>query len=152
MDESIGARLRRLRLGLGLSQRELAAEGVSYAYISRIEAGTRTPSVKALRKLAPKLGVSVEYLETGVDVIVLPLLRGDVDASIARWLPPELRGEGTWDALSDGERASILREAGAEAVRQIGSLVVATFVLREQEKQRESEERISALTTKRGGA
>lgn len=50
---------------MDLSQRELAAEGVSYAYISRIEAGTRSPSVKALRMLAPKLGVSVDYLETG---------------------------------------------------------------------------------------
>src|SRR5436853_5789401 len=37
--ESIGERLRRLRLDRGLSQRELASHGVSYAYISRIEAG-----------------------------------------------------------------------------------------------------------------
>mgnify|MGYP001087610836 CR=1 FL=1 len=65
LPEPIGVRLRRLRLGRGLSQRELAAPGVSYAYISRIEAGFRRPSVKALRKLAPKLGVSVHWLETG---------------------------------------------------------------------------------------
>ena len=51
-----------------MSQRDLAAPGVSYAYISRIEAGARQPSVKALRKLAAKLGVSVEYLETGSDL------------------------------------------------------------------------------------
>src|ERR687883_349935 len=66
--ESVGQRLRRLRLERGLSQRELAGPGVSYAYISRIEAGARRPSVKALRMLAPKLGVSVEYLETGSDL------------------------------------------------------------------------------------
>ncbi|HEY4908360.1 MAG TPA: helix-turn-helix transcriptional regulator, partial [Methylomirabilota bacterium] len=36
--ETIGERLKRLRLERGLSQRELAAPGVSYAYISRIEA------------------------------------------------------------------------------------------------------------------
>src|SRR5438045_4888235 len=66
--ESIGGRLRRLRLERQLSQRELASPGVSYAYISRIEAGARRPSVKALRQLAPKLGVSVEYLETGRDL------------------------------------------------------------------------------------
>src|SRR6266480_1428796 len=66
--ESIGGRLRRLRLERQLSQRELASPGVSYAYISRIEAGARRPSVKALRHLAPKLGVSVEYLETGSDL------------------------------------------------------------------------------------
>src|SRR5712691_4100321 len=66
--EPIGVRLRRLRLERGLSQRDLSSPGVSYAYISRIEAGARTPSVKALRMLAAKLGVSVEYLETGRDL------------------------------------------------------------------------------------
>ena len=66
--ETIGARLKRLRLQRGLSQRDLSSPGVSYAYISRIEAGARTPSVKALRKLSQKLGVSVEYLETGRDM------------------------------------------------------------------------------------
>jgi len=66
--ETIGQRLRRLRLARGLSQRELAGPGVSYAYISRIEAGARQPSVKALRTLSPKLAVSVEYLETGSDL------------------------------------------------------------------------------------
>src|SRR5258705_229765 len=63
--ETIGQRLKRLRLERGFSQRELAAPGVSYAYISRIEAGTRQPSVKALRRLAAKLEVSADYLETG---------------------------------------------------------------------------------------
>src|SRR5436853_7451019 len=66
--ETVGQRLRRLRRERGLSQRELSGPGVSYAYISRIEAGARRPSVKALRTLAPKLGVSVEYLETGSDL------------------------------------------------------------------------------------
>jgi transcriptional regulator with XRE-family HTH domain len=66
--EPIGERLRRLRSERGLSQRRLACPGVSYAYISRIEAGARTPSVKALRKLAGRLGVSPEYLETGSEI------------------------------------------------------------------------------------
>src|SRR3954462_7067544 len=66
--ESIGERLRRLRQDRGLSQRELASPGGSYAYISRMEAGARRPSVKALRQLARKLNVSPEYLETGSDL------------------------------------------------------------------------------------
>jgi tetratricopeptide (TPR) repeat protein len=66
--ETVGERLRRLRTDRRLSQRELSEPGVSYAYISRIEANTRTPSVKALRKLARKLGVSPEYLETGSEI------------------------------------------------------------------------------------
>ncbi len=61
--ESIGQRLHRLRIERGLSQRDLSSPGVSYAYISRIEAGARTPSVKALRQIADKLGVTVEHLE-----------------------------------------------------------------------------------------
>jgi transcriptional regulator with XRE-family HTH domain len=63
--ESIGARVRRLRRERGLSQRDLSEPGVSYAYVSRIEAGARQPSLKAIRILAGKLGVSPEYLETG---------------------------------------------------------------------------------------
>src|SRR5919206_4136580 len=66
--EPIGQRLRRLRLERRLSQRDLSSPGVSYAYISRIEAGARRPSVKALRQLARKLQVSPEYLETGSDL------------------------------------------------------------------------------------
>src|SRR5437868_545466 len=64
-DETIGQRLKRLRLERGLSQRELASPGVSYAYISRIEGGQRRPSLRAIRMLARALGVSAQYLETG---------------------------------------------------------------------------------------
>ena len=66
--ESVGARVRRLRLERGLSQRQLASRGVTYAYISRIESGQRIPSVRAIRLLARRLGVTPEYLETGVDI------------------------------------------------------------------------------------
>ncbi|TMK89991.1 MAG: helix-turn-helix domain-containing protein [Actinobacteria bacterium] len=63
--ETIGQRLRRLRLEKGMSQRDLAGPGVSYAYISRIEGGQRQPSLRAIRVLARKLGLSAQYLETG---------------------------------------------------------------------------------------
>jgi tetratricopeptide (TPR) repeat protein len=66
--ETVGARLRRLRLERGLSQRDLSSPGITYAYISRIEAGERTPSMKALRMLGLKLGVTPEYLETGSEL------------------------------------------------------------------------------------
>ncbi len=61
----MGHRIKRLRLENGLSQRDLSSPGISYAYISRIEADARTPSVKAMRRIAGKLGVTVEHLETG---------------------------------------------------------------------------------------
>src|SRR5919201_1514726 len=64
-EETIGQRVRRLRLKRGLSQRQLASPGVGYAYISRIEGGGRKPSLKTMRILARRLGVSLEELETG---------------------------------------------------------------------------------------
>ena len=63
--QTVGQRVAARRAELGLSQREIAVPGVSYAYISRIEAGSRRPSVRALRKLAPKLLTTVHWLETG---------------------------------------------------------------------------------------
>ena len=63
--ETVGQRIFRLRTERGLSQRGLSEPGVSDAYLSRIESGERRPSVAALRILARKLGVSLEYLETG---------------------------------------------------------------------------------------
>lgn len=63
--ETIGQRLRRLRKERNLSLRALAAPGVSYAMISRVEAGDRKPSLKTIRALARRLGVSAHYLETG---------------------------------------------------------------------------------------
>jgi ribosome-binding protein aMBF1 (putative translation factor) len=47
--ETVGRRIRRLREERGLSQRDLSEPGTSYAYISRVEAGVRNPSEKALR-------------------------------------------------------------------------------------------------------
>jgi transcriptional regulator with XRE-family HTH domain len=62
---TVGDRIRQRRLELGLSQRQLATKGVTYAYVSRLEANTRSPSVKALRQLAARLDVSVHWLEMG---------------------------------------------------------------------------------------
>jgi transcriptional regulator with XRE-family HTH domain/ATP/maltotriose-dependent transcriptional regulator MalT len=65
--ETIGERIRRLREEKGLRQRSLVSPGVTAAQVSRIESGKRNPSIKAVRQIARKLGVSPEFLETGVD-------------------------------------------------------------------------------------
>jgi transcriptional regulator with XRE-family HTH domain len=113
--ETIGERLKRLRLDRGFSQRELAAPGVSYAYISRIEAGTRTPSVKALRRLAAKLGVSADYLETGSDLdpeaareLRLSNLELSVRLGEIEGVEPALRAA-LDEALGAGDRSAMLR-------------------------------------------
>jgi len=67
----VGARLRASREAVGLTQRDLACEGVSNAYISRVEAGLRTASVDVLVTLAAQLRaagaepMSALYLLTG---------------------------------------------------------------------------------------
>lgn len=71
--ETVGKRLRRLRLQADMTQRALAADArlrggrksVTYAYVSRIESDERSPSVRAIRLLAAALGVTPHYLEFG---------------------------------------------------------------------------------------
>jgi transcriptional regulator with XRE-family HTH domain len=114
--ETIGQRLRRLRAEKGLSQRELAEPGVSYAYISRIEAGTRQPSVKALRKLARRLGVSADYLETGSEVGDAErreMLLADAELQLRLGIEPDaaetVLRELLADALDAGDRNAATR-------------------------------------------
>ncbi|MFL6136336.1 MAG: helix-turn-helix domain-containing protein [Frankiaceae bacterium] len=64
--ETIGQRLVRLRHENGLTQGRLAeAVGMSDSYVSLIEAGKRTPSRRALERLAERLGCAVDYLADG---------------------------------------------------------------------------------------
>jgi tetratricopeptide (TPR) repeat protein len=60
-----GERLHAARKAAGLSQRQLSFPGCTAAYISRIEAGARTPSYQVLREFAKRLGVTADYLATG---------------------------------------------------------------------------------------
>ena len=76
-DRHTGERIKRLRLERGLSQRELS-EGlarVSFAYVSRIEAGKRTPSLSALIRIAERLDTSALFLATGRRVGLCPFCR-----------------------------------------------------------------------------
>ena len=62
---AVGQRLRQAREVAGLTQRELSFEGCTAAYVSRIEAGARIPSLQILHEFAKRLGVTPEYLATG---------------------------------------------------------------------------------------
>ncbi len=62
----LGKRLRQLRRGKDLTQKQLAAlVGVTSSVISCYEIGERTPSPPVLRKLAATLNVSTDYLLSG---------------------------------------------------------------------------------------
>lgn len=80
---AVGRRLRDARERAGLSQRQLSFEGCSPAYISRIEAGERIPSLQLLREMGRRLGVSEDWLATGLDRDLLAEDRKLVDAEIA---------------------------------------------------------------------
>ena len=62
---AVGRRLREAREAAGLTQRELSFEGCTAAYVSRIEAGARVPSLQILREFGKRLGVSADFLATG---------------------------------------------------------------------------------------
>ncbi len=62
---AVGRRLKEARDRAGLSQRQLSFPGCSPAYISRIEAGDRIPSLQLLREMGRRLAVSEDYLATG---------------------------------------------------------------------------------------
>src|SRR5437763_5638129 len=65
--KEVGIRLKTARERVGLSQRQLAFPGCTAAYISRLEAGARVPSLQMINQLAIRLEVSGQWLATGVE-------------------------------------------------------------------------------------
>jgi tetratricopeptide (TPR) repeat protein len=63
----VGLRLKSARERAGLSQRQLSFPGCTAAYISRLEAGARVPSLQMINQLALRLEVSGQWLATGVE-------------------------------------------------------------------------------------
>jgi tetratricopeptide (TPR) repeat protein len=118
---AVGERLRTAREAAGLSQRQLAFPGCSPAYISRIEAGDRIPSLQLLRELGRRLGVSEDYLATGSDVrpVTFAVLEAEValrldDLERARTLYRELLDS----SLSTAERSQVEEGLGHLALRE----------------------------------
>ena len=71
--KAVGGRLRSARERAALSQRQLAFPGCTAAYISRIEAGARVPSLQMINQLAIRLDVSGQWLATGIEVAVIEI-------------------------------------------------------------------------------
>jgi transcriptional regulator with XRE-family HTH domain len=64
-DKNTGRRIKNRRLELGLSQRAVSTTTISYAYVSRVEAGQRVPSWSVLIQLGEKLERSALELGLG---------------------------------------------------------------------------------------
>jgi tetratricopeptide (TPR) repeat protein len=116
--KELGLRLRDARERAGLSQRQLSFPGCTAAYISRLEAGARVPSLQMINQLASRLGVSGQWLATGVDEVAAP---GElVDAEVALRLGEIDEAERIYRAhLDTGSpaRASALAGLGQIAFR-----------------------------------
>jgi tetratricopeptide (TPR) repeat protein len=65
-ERTLGDRVRKLRVRLGMSQVRLAGPGLSDSYISLIESDKRVPSPAVIEELARRLGCSAGYLECGI--------------------------------------------------------------------------------------
>ena len=63
----LGRRLRAARVAAGLTQAEAGGEELSTAYVSRIEAGARRPSARALQSLAQQVGLPPADLLRGAE-------------------------------------------------------------------------------------
>jgi transcriptional regulator with XRE-family HTH domain/HEPN domain-containing protein len=119
---AVGERIRRAREERGLTQRELAFPGCSSAYISRIEAGARTPSLQVLRELATRLHVSEDYLAHGRDTPPPPRPSFLTDAEIALRLDDIPEAEALYartlaEADDDRIRSLALEGLGQAALR-----------------------------------
>lgn len=112
---AVGRRLREARASAGLTQRDLSFDGCTAAYVSRIEAGARVPSLQILHEFAKRLAVTPEYLATGRppgDDLSSELLEAEV----------ALR-------LGDEQRASELYEAAREGADSAAALARAQLGL-----------------------
>lgn len=66
-DETVGGRVKRARLELGLSQGDLAGPGLTANQVGKIERGERPPTQEALASISARLGLTVAYLEHGTE-------------------------------------------------------------------------------------
>jgi tetratricopeptide (TPR) repeat protein len=112
---AVGRRLRQAREAAGLTQRELSFEGCTAAYVSRIEAGARVPSLQILREFGKRLGVSADFLATGSS--------GDPDLS-SQFLEAEVALR-----LGDYQRATKLYEEARDGAESSAAVARAQLGL-----------------------
>jgi transcriptional regulator with XRE-family HTH domain len=86
---NVGARIRQLRLGLGLSVRTLAAEtGFSPSLISQVEHGHVMPSIGSLERIAMALGVSLSTFFAECETNAEGLVRANARPKLtSTWSP-----------------------------------------------------------------
>ncbi len=95
---NLGERIRKLRKGLGLTQKEFAGRvvgKVDYTYIGRMERGEQYPSLKMLEKIGKAFDVPLSYF-----------FEDDSILKSLNLLPGEIK-----DLLKDKKRQDLLRRS-----------------------------------------
>jgi len=132
-----GQRLRQARTQAGLSQAELAGDGVSASYVSLLESGRREPTGAAVAHLAQRLALDAEVLHHGLptrddvedatDLAFARVCLGQGDSAQARTTATRLLTAGAFE--QDPGRRFELRLVHAEAAERLGDLAAAVVGL-----------------------
>jgi transcriptional regulator with XRE-family HTH domain len=98
---NVGARIRQLRLGLGMSVRTLATKtGFSPSLISQAEHSQVTPSIGSLERIALALGVSLGEFFAEPDRSPVVLVRASARQQLSStWSPVSLEALGPVDGV-----------------------------------------------------
>jgi len=118
VENSVGPRLRAARHKAGLTQRQLAGDRYTAAYISALEVGLVRPSWAALTYLSGRLGLAVHDLvreaQPGWD-----RLAPDLHLAAGEW---QAAADGYTRLLQDssGTDAAVMRGGRAEALSRLG--------------------------------
>lgn len=118
VDTTVGPRLREARHRAGLTQRQLAGDRYTAAYISALEVGLVRPSWAALTYLSGRLGLAVHELvreaRPGWDRLTadLHLASGDFQQAIDRYTQLLETATGSDAALMRGSRAEAYARMG----------------------------------------
>jgi tetratricopeptide (TPR) repeat protein len=128
----LGERLRQIRIGLGMTQSELAGDRFSKEYVSQIERGKTRPTAETIAWLASRLGVDQGFLTTGITTDQ----RNRVETELARAEAMTEAGQ-TDDAISayGGLRRSLptlgIRELELRALTGEGKALIRRGSVRE---------------------
>jgi tetratricopeptide (TPR) repeat protein len=118
VDTAVGPRLRAARHRAGLTQRQLAGDRYTAAYISALEVGLVRPSWAALTYLSGRLGLAIHELvreaQPGWD-----RLAADLHLAAGEWQMAVDRYSQLLDTAS-GTDAALLRRGRAEALCRLG--------------------------------
>lgn len=131
----LGRRIRNARIAKDWTQGDLAGSNYSVGFISRIESGARRPSRATLTSLAARLGVTVDFLLTGMDPDValtrrhdldraeLALAGGDIDAAMTASAMLLAEGElAPWPDLE--RRARLVHALAQEAQGDVHAAII----------------------------